>query len=253
MTRTLPTAPGESATREAPGGPSTRGVGTVLVTGAASGLGRAVAHAVATVGGRALLVDRVPVPDGPDGSLDAVADLADTAAADAAVRDLVDRAGGLDGVVTAAGTDRCGALADVPAAEWERVVAVNLLGTAAVIRAALPALTASHGTIVTVASTLGLRALPDASAYCASKFGVVGMTRALATELAGRVGLTLLVPGGMNTAFFDGRPDQYKPGPDAKLNDPADVADAVVFALTRPPGCELRELVVCQSTEPSWP
>ena len=53
------------------------------------------------------------------------------------------------------------------------------------------------------------------------------MTRALATELAGQVGVTLLVPGGMKTAFFDGRPDQYKPGPDAQLNDPADVAEAV--------------------------
>ena len=144
-------------------------------------------------------------------------------------------------------------MADVPASEWERVVAVNLLGTAAVIRAALPALTANRGRIVTVASTLGVRALPDASAYCASKFGVVGMTRALAAELAGTVGVTLLVPGGMDTAFFDGRPEQYKPGPDAQLNDPADVADAVLYALTRPDGCEVRELVVCASTEPSWP
>ena len=86
-----------------------------------------------------------PVDDGPDGSLAAVADLADTRAAEDAVRALIDRAGGLDAVVTAAGTDRCGALADVPAAEWERVVAVNLLGTAAVVRAALPALQASRG------------------------------------------------------------------------------------------------------------
>jgi NAD(P)-dependent dehydrogenase (short-subunit alcohol dehydrogenase family) len=231
---------------------TTRGIGTVLVTGAASGLGRAVAAAVTAAGGRALLVDRAPV-DSQDGSLATVVDLTDTRAAEDAVRALIERAGGVDAVVTAAGTDRCGALGDVPAVEWERVVAVNLFGTAAVIRAALPALKESRGKIVTVASTLGLRALPDATAYCASKFGVVGMTRALATELAGQVGVTLLVPGGMNTAFFDGRPDQYKPGPDARLNDPADVAEAVLFALTRANGCELREMVVCQSTEPSWP
>ena len=247
MTQTLP------ATAPSPSPAASRGVGTVLVTGAASGLGRAVARAVTVAGGRALLVDRVPVDDGPEGAIATVADLADTATAEDAVRALVERAGGLDAVVTAAGTDRCGALDDVPAAEWERVVAVNLFGTAAVIRATLPALKQSRGRIVTVASTLGLRALPDATAYCASKFGVVGMTRALATELAGQVGVTLLVPGGMNTAFFDGRPDQYKPGPDAQLNDPADVAEAVVFALTRANGCELREMVVCQSTEPSWP
>ena len=124
-------------------------------------------------------------------------------------------------MVTAAGTDRCGALGDVPAAEWERVVAVNLFGTAAVVRAALPALKESRGKDRHGRLDAGPAALPDATAYCASKFGVVGMTRALATELAGQVGVTLLVPGGMDTAFFDGRPDQYKPGPDAQLNDPA--------------------------------
>ena len=106
---------------------------------------------------------------------------------------------------------------------------------------------------MTVASTLGYRALPDATAYCASKFGVVGFTRALQVELAGRVGVTLLVPGGMATPFFDGRPEQYRPGPDAQLADPADVARAVVFALTQPAGFELRELVATPSTEPSWP
>jgi NAD(P)-dependent dehydrogenase (short-subunit alcohol dehydrogenase family) len=236
-----------------------RPVGTVLVTGAASGLGRAVAHAVAAAGGRPLLLDRVVVEPGPEldsplgPALATVADLAGRRGSEAAIRDLVAAAGGLDAVVTAAGTDRCGALGEVPAAEWEQVVSVNLLGTAAVIRAALPALKASRGRILTVASTLGLRAVGDASAYCASKFGVVGMSRALATELAGEVGVTLLVPGGMDTAFFDGRPDQYKPGPDAQLNDPAEVADAVLYALTRPEGCEVRELVVCASTEPSWP
>jgi NAD(P)-dependent dehydrogenase (short-subunit alcohol dehydrogenase family) len=250
VTQTL-TAP--TAAARAP-----RPVGTVLVTGAASGLGRAVAHAVAVAGGRPLLLDRVPVdrvpPESPLGpALATVADLADARGSEAAIRELVATAGGLDAVVTAAGTDRCGPLADVPAEEWERVVSVNLLGTAAVVRAALPALRASRGRVVTVASTLGLRALPDASAYCASKFGVVGMTRALATELAGEVGVTLLVPGGMDTAFFDGRPEQYKPGPDAQLNDPAEVADAVLYALTRPEGCEVREMVVCASTEPSWP
>jgi NAD(P)-dependent dehydrogenase (short-subunit alcohol dehydrogenase family) len=156
-------------------------------------------------------------------------------------------------VVTAAGVDTPGRLTDVPAQQWERVVAVNLLGTAAVIRAALPYLERAEGRIVTVASTLGLRAVSDATAYCASKFGVVGFTRALAAELAGRVGVTLLVPGGMATAFFDGRNEQYRPGPDARLNDPADVAEAVLFALRQPAGCAVRELVICPATESSYP
>ena len=144
-------------------------------------------------------------------------------------------------------------LDDVPRDDWERVVLVNLLGTAAVVRAALPYLEASEGRVVTVASTLGLRALSDATAYCASKFGVVGFTRALTAETAGRVGVTLLLPGGMQTNFFDGRPDEYKPGPDAQLNRPEDVADAVLFALTRPAGCEVRELLVAPARESSWP
>jgi NAD(P)-dependent dehydrogenase (short-subunit alcohol dehydrogenase family) len=229
--------------------------GTVLVTGGASGLGAATVRALAAAGGRALVLDRVPPPDG---LRDVVAgfervDLADARAAEAAVRAVADRAGGLDAVFTAAGTDRCGPLAEVPGEEWDRVVLVNLLGTAAVVRAALPYLERSHGRVVTCASTLGLRALSDASAYCASKFGVVGFTRALAVETQGRIGVTMLVPGGMHTAFFDGRDEKYKPPADAKLNRPEDVAQTVLFALRQPPGCELRELVVTPSRESSWP
>jgi short-subunit dehydrogenase len=130
---------------------------------------------------------------------------------------------------------------------------VNLIGTAAIVRAALPSLVERQGRVVTVASTLGLRALPAATAYSASKFGVVGFTRALAAEMAGKVGVTLLLPGGMRTAFFDGRPEQFKPRADQQLNQPEDVAEAVLFALRQPPGCEVRELLIAPATEPSWP
>jgi NAD(P)-dependent dehydrogenase (short-subunit alcohol dehydrogenase family) len=224
--------------------------GTVLVTGGASGLGAAVAQAVAAAGGTPSVLDLAEPGFAVDHEL---VDLADGRAAEAAVTRVAERLGRLDGVVTAAGVDACGPLDGVPADAWERVVAVNLLGTAAVVRAALPHLARGRGKVVTVASTLGLRALPDATAYCASKFGVVGFTRALAAETAGRVGVTLLVPGGMHTAFFDGRPEQYRPPADAKLNRPEDVAQAVLFALCQPAGCEARELVVCPSEEPSWP
>lgn len=226
-------------------------IGTVLVTGGASGLGAAVVAAVADAGGRAVVLDRVE--PGDRAADHEVVDLADPRAAEEAVRAVAARTGGLDAVVTCAGTDACGRLEDVPAEDWERVIQVNLIGTAAVVRAALPALLESHGRVVTVASTLGFRALSDATAYSASKFGVVGFTRALVAETQGRLGVTMLVPGGMDTAFFDDRDEQYKPGPDAKLNDPANVAQAVVFALRQPAGCEVRELVVTPSIEPSWP
>ena len=226
-------------------------LGTVLITGGSSGLGAAVVAAVAKDGGRPVVLDRVPPPDADVEH--EVVDLSDGRAAEAAVARVIERCGGPHAVFTSAGTDACGRLEDIPAEDWERVVQVNLLGTVAVVRAALPSLEAAGGRIVTVASTLGLRALSDATAYCASKFGVVGFTRALAAELAGRVGVTLLVPGGMHTAFFDERDEQYKPPADAKLNQPEDVAAAVLFALRQPPGCEVRELVVCPSMESSWP
>jgi len=226
------------------------GPGVVLVTGGSSGLGAAVAKAVAARAGRPLVLDRNPPPFEVEHEL---VDLADGRAAEAAVGRAAERAGRVDALVTAAGADSCGPLAEVPAEAWERVVAVNLLGTAAVVRAALPWLEHSGGTVVTVASTLGLRAVGDATAYCASKFGVVGFTRALAAETAGRVGVTLLVPGGMDTAFFDQREERYQPPPGAKLNRPEEVAAAVLFALSQPPGCEVRELVVAPSRESSWP
>jgi len=224
--------------------------GTVLVTGGSSGLGAATVEAVRDAGGRPLVLDRVPPVDGVE---HVVVDLVDRPAVEAAVDHLAAQAGGIDGVLTAAGIDRCGALADVPADEWERVLQVNLLGTVSTVRAALPHLQRSGGTVVTVASTLGMKAVADATAYCASKFGVVGFTRALAAETKGRVRVTLLVPGGMQTAFFDDRSEQYRPGPDAKLNRPEDVARSVLVALTQPAGCEIRELVVTSSEESSWP
>jgi NAD(P)-dependent dehydrogenase (short-subunit alcohol dehydrogenase family) len=225
-------------------------LGTIIVTGGASGLGAAVARAVARRGGTPVVLDLRPPPFEVEAE---EVDLADGRSAEAAVHRVADRHGGLDAVVTAAGTDACGTLGDVPGEDWERVVRVNLLGTAAVVRAALPHLERAGGRVVTVASTLGLRALSDATAYCASKFGIVGFTRALAAETAGRIGVTLLVPGGMQTAFFDGREERYKPGPDAALNRPEDVAEAVLFALSQPTGCEVRELLVCPSRESSWP
>jgi NAD(P)-dependent dehydrogenase (short-subunit alcohol dehydrogenase family) len=223
----------------------------VLVSGGSSGLGAAVVAAVAKNGGQPYVLDLKPPQH--DDVPHVICDLADTAAAGEATRRIAEQAGGLDGVVTAAGIDVPGKLADVPAADWERVVTVDLLATVAVARAALPYLERSRGHLVTVASTLGFRALSDATAYCAAKFGVVGFTRALAAELAGTVGVTLLVPGGMRTGFFDGRDEQYRPGADAVLNDPADVAAAVMFALNQPPGCAVRELVVCPAEEPSYP
>ena len=228
---------------------SVRPLGNVIVTGAASGLGAATAAAILAAGGTPIALDRA-APAAPSSEWIRV-DLTDSEATERAVREIAVR--GIDAVVTAAGIDVPGELGAIPGAEWERIVQVNLFGTAAVIRAALPSLLEREGRIVTVASTLGHRGVSDATAYCASKFGVIGFTRALSAELKGRVGVTLLTPGGMHTAFFDARDERYRPPPGADLCDPADVANAIVFALSQPVGCEVKELVIAHPNESSWP
>jgi NADP-dependent 3-hydroxy acid dehydrogenase YdfG len=225
--------------------------GRVLVTGGASGLGAAVVDAVLKAGGTPVVLDR------DISNVSAVkayeVDVSDRRAVEEAVRQAAETLDGLDAVVTAAGIDRCGKLEDVAAEDWEKVIGVNLLGTVSVVRAALPYLKATHGRAVTVASTLGKRALPEASAYCASKFGVVGFSHALAAETGGEIGVTTMIPGGMKTRFFDDRPEQYKPQDDSRLNDPANVAQAILFVLSQPQGCEIREMLICHEDEGSWP
>ncbi|MBO0983901.1 SDR family oxidoreductase [Rathayibacter sp. SD072] len=227
-------------------------IGRVLITGGASGLGAAVAAAVTAAGGTPIVLDR-DVSNVAEGVAAYQVDVAKTREAEKAVVEIAREHGGLDAVVTAAGIDRCGRLVDVDPQEWERVISVNLLGTAAVVRAALPFLTETHGRVVTVASSLAIKAVSDATAYCASKFGVLGFTRALAAETKGEIGVTTLIPSGMKTRFFDDRDAQYKPGPDALLNEPENVANAVMFVLGQPQGCEVRELVITHEEEPSWP
>lgn len=228
-----------------------RPLGTVLITGAASGLGAAVADAVADQGGIPLVLDldvsRVTRYEAFH------CDVADTRATERLVAELARSHGGLNAVVTAAGIDRPAPLDALDGQAWDRIVAVNLLGTAAVVRAALPSLKACHGRAMIVASSLALRGVADATAYCASKFGVTGFARALAAETKGQMGVTTVFPAGMRTRFFEGREDRYRPADDAQLLDPADVAAAMVFALGRPQGVEMRELVIGPEEEPSWP
>lgn len=224
------------------------GLGRVLVTGGASGLGAAVVEEIAMLGGEPIVMDLLT----PRSDHEFVpVDLADTAATEAAVALVASE--GLDAVVTCAAIDSCGPLEMVKSEDWERVISVNLLGTAAVIRAAAATLVESRGQVITVASTLGRRALPDATAYCASKFGVVGLTRALNAEMGHRLRITCVMPGGMDTPFFDGRPMKYRPAPDAPLMDPRHVAEVIVDVLRRRASANVPEIMITPGGETSWP
>jgi NAD(P)-dependent dehydrogenase (short-subunit alcohol dehydrogenase family) len=236
----------------AAGAAGRRGPGRVIVTGGASGLGAAVAHAVLQAGGTPIVLD-LDVSRVAEGVEAHQVDVSDSAAVEAAVTSAAEAHGGLDAVVTAAGIDTPAPLDGISTASWEAIVGVNLFGTVSTVRAALPHLKQSHGKVVTVASSLGIKAVGDATAYCASKFGVVGFTRSLAAELKGVVGVTTLIPSGMKTRFFDSRDEQYKPQDDSRLQDPSDVADAVLYVLGMPATSEIRELVVTHPEEDSWP
>jgi NADP-dependent 3-hydroxy acid dehydrogenase YdfG len=231
--------------------------GNVIVTGSASGLGEATANAVGCGGDTAIAFD-INEPLGASNRRHLIVDCGDRAAIEKAVAQWRERAVASMRSSRTSALMICGDFDAVSADQWERLIQVHVLGTAALVGDALPhLLRADNPGIVAVASTLGLRVLGAATAYCGSKFAVVGFTRALALDLAGRVGDTLLCTGGMKTAFFGARQEQYKPAADAfekiHLNDPQRVADTVIFALTRPRGMEVRELIVAPSRETSCP
>lgn len=163
----------------------------VLVTGAGRGIGLAIAHRLAADGARLSLLgrDRARLDAAAHGLNDAVVhvaacDVTDPAAVEAAFAELAQRTP-ITALVNNAGGARGAKFADTDLALWQQMLSLNLTGTYLCIRAALPQLAqAPHGRIVNIASTAGLIGYGYVSAYCAAKHGVVGLTRALAIELA---------------------------------------------------------------------
>lgn len=190
----------------------------VLITGAASGIGRATAELFAAEGAAVALVDRdaaglesaaaacrAAVPPAMRARVVAIrADVAVERDVERAVIEAVGGVDGLDGVVNAAGVDLSAPLERTTSEEWARVLGVNLTGPFLVCRAALPALRdAGGGTIVNVASGAGLTPLPRRTAYCASKAGVVMLAKALAIEAAeAHVRVNAVCPGIVDTPMF---------------------------------------------------
>jgi NAD(P)-dependent dehydrogenase (short-subunit alcohol dehydrogenase family) len=179
-----------------------------LVTGAASGIGEATAARFAAEGASVLAVD-VDAPGleaaaaglgGGDRVRTHAADVSDRPACQAAVDAAVRAFGKLDAVVNCAGINRFHRFEDMPAEDWHRILAVNLTGVAFVCQAALPRLLETRGVIVNVASVAGLKGQAYTVAYCASKGGVVQLTRALAMEYVDRgVRINAIAPGGVHT------------------------------------------------------
>ncbi|OIJ68863.1 SDR family NAD(P)-dependent oxidoreductase [Streptomyces mangrovisoli] len=221
----------------------------VLVTGAARGIGAAVARRLAGEGARVLLTDRdLPEVDKTaaalrDEGLDAASalcDVADQTAVDAAVAHAVDLFGGLDVLVNSA----AGCTPDAPRFEddsdaaWARDIDITLTGARRCCRAALPHLAASgRGAIVSIGSVNGLQDFGN-HAYSAAKAGLASLTRTLAGHAAARgVRVNLVVPGTVRTSAWEGREDAIDGlaplYPLGRVGEPEDIAAAVAFLASR--------------------
>lgn len=198
---------------------------TVLITGAASGIGRATAERVGSEGARLLCVDVQEKALGETveslrgTGVDAeslVADLADPAAADRVVSHCTQQHGRLDVLLNVAGILRMDNTHELALEDWSRVIAVNLTATFLLCKAAIPHLLSSNGNIVNVASTSALQGMPYGAAYGSSKAGVLALTRGIAVEY-GKRGLraNAVCPGSIDTAMTN--PDRVPKDIDWKL------------------------------------
>jgi NAD(P)-dependent dehydrogenase (short-subunit alcohol dehydrogenase family) len=165
---------------------------------------------------------------------------------------VLERHGRLDILVNNAGIDVTLPVDEISVSEWDRILGVNLRGPFVLSRLAFPAMRRQgSGQIVNIVSTAAKRAWANASAYHASKWGLLGLSHALHVEgRAVGIGVTAVIAGGMRTPFlFDRFPDL---DPDL-LQEPASVANTVRFVLTQPAGTVVPEITVLPFRETSWP
>ncbi|HEY3694407.1 SDR family NAD(P)-dependent oxidoreductase [Phenylobacterium sp.] len=182
----------------------------VLVTGAASGIGRAIAELFAREGARLALVDRtadaLKAVSAALGALPLALDVSSENEVTAAVAKAAGELGGLDGVVNAAGIYQAIPLAETDYDTWRRFIDINLTGPYLICRAALPHLRAAGGgTIVNISSIGALQPAPGQSAYAASKGGLTAFTKALAAELGHeKIRANVICPGMIHSGITHG-------------------------------------------------
>jgi NAD(P)-dependent dehydrogenase (short-subunit alcohol dehydrogenase family) len=207
-----------------------------LVTGAASGIGAATARLLGGEGAEVVGADLAG-----DGAAVLATDVTDPTSVAEAVTAAIERHGRLDVVVNCAGIMRFARIEELSVDDWQRHLAVNLTGPFLVSRAAIPHLVETQGSIVSVASIAGVKGQAYTSAYCASKGGLVLLTKSLALELASRgVRVNCVCPGGVETPLIAGaiesmpadaerrlmaRLDSVLPG----LVQPDEVAEAIAY------------------------
>jgi 3-oxoacyl-[acyl-carrier protein] reductase len=220
-----------------------------VVTGAGSGVGRAVAVALAHEGAIPALLGRTSATLDETASLVAATggralgvptDVSDETAVDDAFAGVASELGGIDAVILSAGIGRTGPIASYPLADWNATLATNLTGPFLCARAAIPYLRQrGGGAIIAIGSGAGRQGYPSLGAYSASKFGLIGLMQSLAGEVGGDgIKVSTILPGSILTPFGDRTPAEKRAAmasdPGKKYLEPEDVAEAVVFLLRQP-------------------
>jgi NAD(P)-dependent dehydrogenase (short-subunit alcohol dehydrogenase family) len=231
----------------------------ILITGGSRGLGAAIADVLGSAGARVVIGD-IEAARGSERAaelarrdIDAVAlplDVGDDEQVRGAMQQVRQRFGRLDALINNAGIDFTAPVAELSITQWERVLRTNLTGPFLMVKHALPLLArGSH--IVNIASTAAKRAWPNAAAYHATKWGLLGLSHALHAELRPQgIKVSAVVAGGMRTPFLLDRFPEIDTG---TLQDPIDVAHAVRFVLSQPDATVIPEVMVLPMRETSWP
>ncbi|UOD30546.1 SDR family oxidoreductase [Massilia violaceinigra] len=240
--------------------PSLRGK-AVFVTGGASGLGAALCQLLARSGADLIVADinhdmatvSANILREHGVRVHALGfDVGDPASAEHAIGTALGRFGRLDVLINNAGTDVTLPLADLTPQQWMRVINTNLNGPFLLAKYASQHMRRTGGGhIVNVASTAAKRAWPNASAYHASKWGLLGLSHAMHAELRPyNIKVTAVIAGGMRTPFLL---DRFPDLDAATLQDPMNVAQAIRSVLLLPPGSVVAEITVLPLQETSWP
>jgi 3-oxoacyl-[acyl-carrier protein] reductase len=225
-----------------------------VITGASRGIGASIARMLDARGVKLGLASRSGDDLGIAGAVAQPCDVSDVEQVNAMVAATAERFGRLDILVANAGVGSYGSLLDLKQEHLEEMIDVNLKGTLYLVRAGLPHLIErGEGDIVTLASEAGRRGIPGEAVYCASKFGQVGFTRAIDGEVREHgIRATNVCPGGVATDFAlddgRGRAPDVLPG----MMTPDDVAEVVMFVLTRPRNHRILETAFRPMTEASW-
>jgi meso-butanediol dehydrogenase/(S,S)-butanediol dehydrogenase/diacetyl reductase len=227
-----------------------------VITGASSGIGAALALALADAGVKLALCSRrgrnVEVP----GALSRAVDVADRQAVNGFVDEAVEHFGRFDIAVANAGVGSYGPFMSTSEEHIDEMIATNVLGTINLYRAVVPHLRANgSGELVTVSSEAGRRGFAGEAVYCASKFAQVGLTRALDNELRDDgIRCTNVCPGGVHTEFAigDNRGRTHDSETVQAMMAPEDVAQLILFIVSRPRNFRILETALRPMSEASW-